>query len=130
VKRKKKEMNKIQIDGYSSGGESFRSFKATVENLLLNHVAYAIFGFPSEEMAIKSVASFIDYFLHEISSDNRMRQLSESEIANRLICHASVNMSEKQYSTAETDIREITLIGGALAMSILSMIQNEIIFDT
>jgi hypothetical protein len=122
-------MNKTRIDGYSSGGKSFRPFEAMVGNLLLNNVAYAIFGFPREEMTIKSIASFTNYFLHEVSSDNRMRQLSESEVTNRSLCYAPVKMSEEQYPTAEIDIREMILIGGALAMSILSMIQNEIIFD-
>jgi hypothetical protein len=108
-------------------------------------LTYDMWGIPSKERESRTVMSLTDYLLHNVFSDERTRKLSESDAANQrmnllayritsmtsaAICYAPLKATDGQYEMPTIDIQEMTSIGVAMAMLILSVMQNEIMLDT
>ncbi|MDR1366744.1 MAG: hypothetical protein LBJ13_02430 [Puniceicoccales bacterium] len=89
-----------------------------------------------------------DYLDEGIFSEDRIGRLSAADAANQTetlmayrvnhlanmagaaMCYAPVEAKDEQYVMPQLDINEITSIGVAMAMLILSAMQNEIMLDT
>ncbi|MDR1437896.1 MAG: hypothetical protein LBI69_02435 [Puniceicoccales bacterium] len=92
-----------------------------------------------------SVGSLTDYLLNHIFSSESFDPLSPPDAANQSInlmdyrlnnmanaalCYAPIIQKEEQYTIPEIDVNRLGSIGAALAMLILSAMQNEIMLDT
>jgi hypothetical protein len=98
-----------------------------------------------EERQMKSVSSLTDYLLGETFSDWRMDRLGEKEAANERVsllayhlesmkgaalCHVPPEAVEEGSELPKIDVAAMTAIGAAMAMLILSVIQNEVMLNT
>ncbi|MDR0418322.1 MAG: hypothetical protein LBH08_02725 [Puniceicoccales bacterium] len=89
-----------------------------------------------------------DYLDEGIFSEDRVGRLSAADAANQaetlmayrinhlskmagaVMCYTPIEQSDEQFVMPKFDIKEITSIGVAMAMLILSAMQNEIMLDT
>ncbi|MDR2628607.1 MAG: hypothetical protein LBC30_01270 [Puniceicoccales bacterium] len=89
-----------------------------------------------------------DYLDEGIFAEDRIGRLSAAEtanqaetlvsyrinhfanVANAAICYFPIELKDEQYVMPELDIKEMTSIGVAMAMLIMSAMQNEIMLDT
>ncbi|MDR2812338.1 MAG: hypothetical protein LBB05_00890 [Puniceicoccales bacterium] len=93
----------------------------------------------------RTVMSLTDYLLHNVFSDARTKKLSEADAANQsmnllvhrittmssaAMCYAPVKKTDEQYEMPTIDIQEMSSVGAAMAMLIISTMQNEIMLDT
>jgi uncharacterized protein YukE len=98
-----------------------------------------------EERQMKSVSSLTDRLLGETFSDWRMDRLKENEVANEqmsllayhlesmkgaALCHVPPEAVEEGSEFPQIDVAAMTAIGAAMAMLILSVIQNELMLNT
>jgi methyl-accepting chemotaxis protein len=98
-----------------------------------------------EERQLKSVSSLTDYLLQNTFSDWRMDRLSEKEAANErksllayhleamkgaALCHVPPAAVVEGSELPQIDVAAMTSIGTAMAMLILSVIQNELMLNT
>jgi predicted nucleic acid-binding Zn-ribbon protein len=126
---------------WSEGDESSGIFGSGAAHFL----TYDMWGIPPKAREPRTVMSLTDYLLHSVFSDARTKKLSEPDAANQsmnllayritsmtnaAICYAPVTATDEQYEMPTVDIQEMTSIGVAMAMLILSVMQNEIMLDT
>jgi hypothetical protein len=88
-----------------------------------------------------------DYLENDVFSDDRMDRLSPQEVngaenmmaqrinhlatvAGAAMCFAPITLQDTQYVMPELNIKEMTSIGVAMAMLIMSAMQSEIMLDT
>lgn len=98
-----------------------------------------------EERQMKSVSSLTDYLLGETFCDWRMDRLGEKDAANErmsllayhlesmkgaALCHVPPEAVEEGSELPKIDVAAMTAIGAAMAMLILSVIQNEVMLNT
>jgi hypothetical protein len=125
--------------------EKMKSVELTNDHLELPNDDTDLLRLPHEKVKSRTVTSLTDYLLHNVFSDARTKQWSEADAANQsmnllryritimtsaAISYAPIKVMDEQYAMPTIDIQEMTSIGVAMAMLILSVMQNEIMLDT